>query len=59
MPSVTVDVSEDMMFADIANLKDISEMENDTRFSTGNCLKGKITYQYIYTQNICTWIHRH
>lgn len=33
MQSVTVDISEGMMFANIANLKDLSQMPDETHVS--------------------------
>ena len=38
MPHVTVDICQSMMFANITNFKDISEMEGDNRVS----LEGKV-----------------
>ena len=50
---MTVDVSEDTMFADIANLKDISEMENDTHVSVQGIVR-KVNYipVHIYSKHM-------
>lgn len=58
MPSVTVEVSEDMMFATIVKLSDASKMDDETHVSLEGTVR-KVTYTRVHFTTIHTlFIHK-